>query len=53
MRPRKIWQTWVVWVIGPRADEEAYHLAVARVDTYNGDPRKKTLMRQLLTTAWG
>lgn len=42
----------VVWVIGPRAEEKAYHLAVARIETYNADPTKKNLLKQLVDTAW-
>jgi len=42
----------VVWVIGLRADEEAYHLAVARIETYNGDPQKKALLRNLIDAAF-
>ena len=43
----------VVWVIGRRADDEVYRLAVSRLETYRADPQKTALLRQMLDTAWG
>jgi len=43
----------VIWVVGHRADDEAYRLAAARIDTYAGDPRKKAILKQMLDTAFG
>lgn len=43
----------VVWVIGRRADDEVYRLAVARLETYTGDRQKRAILRQILDTAWG
>jgi len=42
----------VIWVIGKRADEEAYHLAVARIETNGGDQQKKNILHQLIDTAF-
>ncbi len=43
----------VVWVIGRRADDQVYRLAVSRLETYRADPQKTAILRQLLDTAWG
>lgn len=42
----------VVWVIGRRADDEVYRLAVSRLETYRADPQKAAILRQMLDTAW-
>lgn len=42
----------VVWVIGSRADDECYHMAVSRLRLYQDDPRLARELEQMIESVW-
>ena len=42
----------VVWVIGERADDACYELAMSRLETYNSDPSLQRQLQSMIEEVW-